>query len=1105
MKKFYPFLLSILCFTSVFGQVENCVTITGDRTSGKYRQLWLDSNNPFGADSTQPETGAAAWTCNALGFPICNMRGLFRYDVSGIPANAVVTSAKLYLYAKTNNINGNPGLPTFGSNNAVSLQRVTAPWSLGGTGWNNQPPTTSFGQKVLPQSTNTAQNYIVDMTEMVQSWVNHPDSNYGAMMRVQTEAYYNSMIFHSGQGPEQLRPKLEICYTIPPPPSGCNNSVIIKGDRISGKYRQLWLDSNNPFGADSTQPETGAAAWTCNALGFPICNVRGLFRYDVSGIPANAVVTSAKLYLYAKTNNINGNPGLPTFGSNNAVLLQRVMAPWSLGGTGWNNQPPTTAAGQQVLPQSTGTAQNYTVDMKALVQHWVNHPDSNYGAMMRVQIEQYYNSMIFHSGQAPDSLKPRLEICYEYSRPDTCKVDFRDSLQSNNSLHRQFTALPWHNNLKKPVQICWIFGDGKDTCINYNPAINYGSYVVSHTYAIAGTYNVCVKIKYEGGCSKDLCKPIKVIAPPPPPSCSNLVVIRGNRTSGKFRQLWLDSNAPFSADSTQPEMGAAAWTCNALGYPVCNMRGLFKYDLSQIPANAVVTSAKFYLYAKTNNINGVPGQPTYGSNNAVLLQRVMAPWNLAGTGWSNQPPTTTFGQKVLPQSTHTAQNYVVDMTDLAQVWVNHPDSNYGAMLRMQTEAYYNSMIFHSGQGPDSLRPALEICYTVPQGSDSCKADFVHIINGNNPLQKLFKASGWNSAGKKPIQICWSFGDGTDTCINYFNNDSLSNNNYQVVHTYANHGNYEVCVKIKYEGCTAEKCKKVTVFGAPPPPQCNTTVIISGDRASGKFQQLWLNNNGPFSSDTTQPEMGAAAWTCNALGYPICNMRTVFRFDFGGIPANAVVTSARLHLYAKTNNINGYPGNPTYGSNNAVLLQRVIAPWNLAGTGWSNQPPTTSFGQKVLPQSTNTAQNYVVDMTDLVQSWINHPDSNYGAQMRMQAEQYYNSMIFHSGQSPDSLKPKLEICFTVPQADSNDVQIKLYPNPTTGPLVAWILTRKQQTGDIKLYDPYGRLRQVLKTSVVYTPGLNVIPLEIDRTSLRPGVYYVKIRVGGIERSFRIMLI
>jgi hypothetical protein len=70
-----------------------------------------------------------------------------------------------------------------------------------------------------------------------------------------------------------------------------------------------------------------------------------------------------------------------------------------------------------------------------------------------------------------------------------------------------------------------------------------------------------------------------------------------------------------------------------------------------------------------------------------------APWGTTTTGWSNQPPTTTQSQKILPQSTSTVQNYEVDVTDFVQGWVANASTNHGMLLKLQSEVYYNSMIF----------------------------------------------------------------------------------------------------------------------------------------------------------------------------------------------------------------------------------------------------------------------------------------------------------------------------------------------------------------------------------------------------------------------------
>ena len=432
MRCFYLLSLLLAFALTGKGQKQTCITIKGDAHSGKFQQANLSTSFPDQADMTQREIVASAWTCVSQNQDTCNFMALLRFDVSAIPANTVITGARLYLYAKDNNTNGYQNNPTYGTNNQAFLQKITAGWKQGAVSWKRPPAITTAAQKVLPQSTSPSQNYVVDVTDFVQSWVNNSGSNFGMLLRLKTDKHYNSMIFYSGQAPALVQPRLEICFNkaVPPPvvkkpvtppappappahPVTETKTLELRGNRTSGQFRQLFLDSNAPYAADTTQPEMGAAAWTCNSAGRPICNFRSLFRYELSELPTNAKITSARLVLYAKLNNINGNVGSPTFGDNNTVLLQRVTAPWKMMGTGWKNQPPVTTQRQKVLPQTTRPAQNFSINVTDFVQAWVQDPNQNYGMLLRMQTEEYYNSMIFNSGQAPQNLQPRLEITYE--------------------------------------------------------------------------------------------------------------------------------------------------------------------------------------------------------------------------------------------------------------------------------------------------------------------------------------------------------------------------------------------------------------------------------------------------------------------------------------------------------------------------------------------------------------------------------------------------------------------------------------------------------------------------------------------------------------------
>ncbi len=200
-------------------------------------------------------------------------------------------------------------------------------------------------------------------------------------------------------------------------------------------------------------------------------------------------------------------------------------------------------------------------------------------------------------------------------------------------------------------------------------------------------------------------------------SCGiNSLQITITANSNLYQSCKIDNKPNSYPDSSKNELAMFAWTANSINVPLYNGRSFIKYNLSKLPSNAKINSAKLYLHAKTTGaLNGVAGQPTYGTNNTVLIQKIVSNWVFPNVSLTNLPKVDTVSKIVLAQSTNTAQDYIVDMTYFIQSWVAKPDSNFGVMLRMQTENNpYNSMIFEAGQATDTNKNIrLEICYTLP--------------------------------------------------------------------------------------------------------------------------------------------------------------------------------------------------------------------------------------------------------------------------------------------------------------------------------------------------------------------------------------------------------
>jgi PKD repeat protein len=102
----------------------------------------------------------------------------------------------------------------------------------------------------------------------------------------------------------------------------------------------------------------------------------------------------------------------------------------------------------------------------------------------------------------------------------SCKADFSTEPVAAAPLSRKFFAQPSNSEGKKPLRLCWKFGDGKEECKEYT-TLSTGPFVADHTYATAGQYEACLTIKYDGGCEAKMCKLITVTNPPPPPPPAN--------------------------------------------------------------------------------------------------------------------------------------------------------------------------------------------------------------------------------------------------------------------------------------------------------------------------------------------------------------------------------------------------------------------------------------------------------------------------------------------------------------------------------------------------------------------------------------------------------
>ena len=170
--------------------------IKGDQPSDNF-----GSDNKF---EVRPDNGA-------------DRRGLVKFNLSSIPANATITSATLYLYEQSNK-----------ASQTTSLYRVTSNWDENTATWQSwSTPGGDFDSSIsyftfIPDRNNCM--VTLDVTSLVQSWVNGTYLNHGLMLY---STGPNHIIPYASKEDSAAshQPKLDVLYTLPQTPTGTPTAI----------------------------------------------------------------------------------------------------------------------------------------------------------------------------------------------------------------------------------------------------------------------------------------------------------------------------------------------------------------------------------------------------------------------------------------------------------------------------------------------------------------------------------------------------------------------------------------------------------------------------------------------------------------------------------------------------------------------------------------------------------------------------------------------------------------------------------------------------------------------------------------------------------------
>lgn len=316
---------------------------------------------------------------------------------------------------------------------------------------------------------------------------------------------------------------------------------------------------------------------------------------------------------------------------------------------------------------------------------------------------------------------------------------------------------------------------------------------------------------------------------------------------------------------------------------------------------------------------------------------------------------------------------------------------------------------------------------------------------------------------------------------------------------------------------------------------NQYSVTLNTAANIKEVMLGINNhaNGSHSANTnysTYKKIAMLAWTNSGRSM---YQRTAMKFVLDEMPIGSKIVSATLYFYSDPTRTSASDaeGNSQLSGSNAFYIERITQDWDEQTVTWNTQPSSTTDGRILIPASSTTTENIQIDLTDMVQTWINTPRLNYGMKLFLQTETHWRSRHYGSMEHANpSIHPKLIVQYIVPaltvtyDAAGNrmerkiielepslksgseleqpfedslaDQEIRIYPNPTEGHLMVSISSMDSNTkGKISITDINGRL--------LITKEIKEINTSLNLSDQPSGFYLMTITLNNESSIWKIV--
>jgi hypothetical protein len=358
---------------------------------------------------------------------------LIRFDLQGVPPGANVVKAEMVFHVETCFDNRAQD---------VAAYRVLRPWSESSASWTNAdqgtrwavPGCSGVGTDRLgvPDDATVLDGYGtfrgLDVTASVRHWLQHPEENYGWLVRGEGASNAEYSLDSSRGNSLTRRPVLRVDYelcggtsTVTP-----TNNPNVTPSPTSAVPTATPLPTLLSFGAlQDTYIDEWTPRTSYGSLNHLHCASNGvqkmLVSFDLSMLPPGARVSSASLHLWTEP---AGTP--PNFGI--SVAAYRLLRCWEARSANWyaaaTGQPWAGAGASssadydsQLLDAKTVSALNreYTWVVTSAVREWVENGEQNCGLVLVGQ-EGSQASYPFVSSEGM-TVPSRPQLVVEYSVP----------------------------------------------------------------------------------------------------------------------------------------------------------------------------------------------------------------------------------------------------------------------------------------------------------------------------------------------------------------------------------------------------------------------------------------------------------------------------------------------------------------------------------------------------------------------------------------------------------------------------------------------------------------------------------------------------------------